>query len=94
MAPDISCKRIRSVIDLPLSLRLPSQGMDTRTSSYSGSLLEANAAGSVLSFEHLSYAVDAKQGKKLLLDDVSVDIRAGELLAVMVSGDLIVNFAV
>ncbi|KAF8178722.1 P-loop containing nucleoside triphosphate hydrolase protein [Pholiota molesta] len=50
--------------------------MDVRTSSYSGSSLEANVAGSVLSFEHLSYA-------KLLLDDVSVDIRAGELLAVM-----------
>jgi ABC-type microcin C transport system duplicated ATPase subunit YejF len=61
--------------------------MDVRTSSYSGSSLEANVAGSVLSFAHLSYAVDAKQGKKLLLDDVSVDIRAGELLAVMVSRD-------
>ncbi|GLB44858.1 putative ABC-2 type transporter [Lyophyllum shimeji] len=39
---------------------------------------------SVLSFSHLSYEVNLKGGAvKKLLDDVSVDIKAGELLAIM-----------
>ncbi|KAJ7301568.1 P-loop containing nucleoside triphosphate hydrolase protein [Mycena albidolilacea] len=43
-------------------------------------------SGSTLSYRHLSYRVDAKGkggGSKLLLDDVSVTLRAGELLAIM-----------
>jgi hypothetical protein len=44
-------------------------------------------SGSTLSYRHLSYRVDARGksgGSKLLLDDVSVTLRAGELLAIMV----------
>jgi len=43
-----------------------------------------NAPGSVLSYKNLSYSVKAKAGQKQLIDDVSVDVRAGELLAIMV----------
>jgi hypothetical protein len=40
---------------------------------------------SVLRFSHLSYQVKTKGGvAKVLVDDVSVDIKAGELLAIMV----------
>ncbi|KAF8956621.1 P-loop containing nucleoside triphosphate hydrolase protein [Flammula alnicola] len=42
-----------------------------------------NVAGSLLSFKHLSYAIGTKSGAKLLIDDISVNIRAGELLAIM-----------
>ncbi|KAJ3517350.1 hypothetical protein NLJ89_g561 [Agrocybe chaxingu] len=38
---------------------------------------------SVLSFTHLGYSVKTKEGSKLLVDDVSVDVRPGELLAIM-----------
>ncbi|KAG7094840.1 hypothetical protein E1B28_005649 [Marasmius oreades] len=39
---------------------------------------------SVLSFRHLNYQVSQKRGKtKTLVDDVSVDVRSGELLAIM-----------
>ncbi|KAJ7158040.1 P-loop containing nucleoside triphosphate hydrolase protein [Mycena crocata] len=42
-------------------------------------------SGSTLSFAHLSYEVPAKGkgSKKLLVDDVSVTVKAGELLAIM-----------
>lgn len=41
---------------------------------------------SVLSFAHLSYQVTTPSGVvKKLVDDVSVDIKAGELLAIMAS---------
>ncbi|KAG6897314.1 hypothetical protein C0992_002490, partial [Termitomyces sp. T32_za158] len=41
-------------------------------------------ANSVLSFSHLCYEVTVKGGvSRKLLDDVSVDIKAGELLAIM-----------
>ena len=44
-----------------------------------------NPPGSTLSFRHLSYQVDSKGAKgKLLVDDVSVTVKAGELLAIMV----------
>ena len=43
-----------------------------------------NAPGSVLSYKNLSYALKTKAGQKRLIDDISVDIRAGELLAIMV----------
>jgi len=40
---------------------------------------------SVLSFAHLSYEVTLKGGAvKKLLDDVSIEVKAGELLAIMV----------
>ncbi|KAK1221788.1 hypothetical protein PQX77_015407 [Marasmius sp. AFHP31] len=40
--------------------------------------------GSVLSFEHLSYHVYKKSGqKKTLVDDISVRVKPGELLAIM-----------
>ncbi|KAJ3510930.1 hypothetical protein NLJ89_g4395 [Agrocybe chaxingu] len=42
-----------------------------------------NVPGSVLSFKHLGYSVKEKDGSKVLVDDVSVDIHAGELLAIM-----------
>ncbi|KAF7344889.1 ABC transporter domain-containing protein [Mycena venus] len=44
-----------------------------------------NPSGSTLSFHHLSYQVDSKGSKagKLLVDDVSVTVKAGELLAIM-----------
>ncbi|KAK7022533.1 ABC transporter domain-containing protein [Favolaschia claudopus] len=47
---------------------------------------QVNPSGSTLSFLHLSYEVDSAKGKKvgkLLVDDVSVTVRAGELLAIM-----------
>ncbi|KAJ6457693.1 P-loop containing nucleoside triphosphate hydrolase protein [Mycena sanguinolenta] len=45
---------------------------------------QVNPLGSTLSFLHLSYQVDAKDSKgKLLVDDVSVTVKAGELLAIM-----------
>jgi hypothetical protein len=48
-------------------------------------LHEVNPSGSTLSFLHLSYQVDSKRNKgKLLVDDVSVTVKAGELLAIMV----------
>lgn len=41
---------------------------------------------SVLSFSHLGYEVTVKSGaSRKLLDDVSVEIKAGELLAIMVN---------
>ncbi|KAJ7455553.1 P-loop containing nucleoside triphosphate hydrolase protein [Mycena latifolia] len=47
-------------------------------------MTSANPSGSTLSFQHLSYQVDSKGSKgKLLVDDVSVTVRAGELLAIM-----------
>jgi hypothetical protein len=46
---------------------------------------EANPSGSTLSFEHLSYRVEVKGSKgKFLVDDVSVTVKSGELLAIMV----------
>ncbi|KAF9523157.1 P-loop containing nucleoside triphosphate hydrolase protein [Crepidotus variabilis] len=39
--------------------------------------------GSILSYEHLGYEVKTSEGRKALIDDVSVDICAGELLAIM-----------
>lgn len=40
----------------------------------------ARPTGSVLTFSHLSYTVKTKTGDKKLIDDVSVSIKAGELL--------------
>ncbi|GJJ06423.1 hypothetical protein Clacol_000614 [Clathrus columnatus] len=72
--------------------------MDTFPSSsangFEKSFASSVSTGSVLSFRHLSYQVKAKQHKyshgdpptsasALLVDDVSLDIRAGELLAIM-----------
>ncbi|KAF8207443.1 P-loop containing nucleoside triphosphate hydrolase protein [Mycena galopus ATCC 62051] len=46
---------------------------------------QVNPSGSSLSFLHLSYRVETKGGKgKLLVDDISVTVKAGELLAIMV----------
>ncbi|KAJ7477969.1 P-loop containing nucleoside triphosphate hydrolase protein [Mycena galericulata] len=43
-----------------------------------------NPSGSMLSFLHLSYQVDSKGSKgKLLVDDVSVTVKAGEPLAIL-----------
>ncbi|KAG6864929.1 hypothetical protein C0991_006311 [Blastosporella zonata] len=43
-----------------------------------------SSANSVLSFSHLSYQVPVKGGAwRTLLDDVSVEVKAGELLAIM-----------
>ncbi|KAH9475695.1 ABC transporter G family member 11 [Psilocybe cubensis] len=42
-----------------------------------------NSPSSVLSFQHLSFSVKTKSGSKYLIEDVSVNIRAGELLALM-----------
>ncbi|CAA7263567.1 unnamed protein product [Cyclocybe aegerita] len=42
-----------------------------------------NVSSSVLSFSHLGYSVKTKEGSKLLVDEVSVDVRPGELLAIM-----------
>ncbi|KAJ7246166.1 P-loop containing nucleoside triphosphate hydrolase protein [Mycena haematopus] len=45
---------------------------------------QVNPLGSTLSFLHLSYQVDTKDNKgKFLVDDVSVTVKAGELLAIM-----------
>lgn len=52
-------------------------------SSSSASSVSRPSKGSILSYEHLSYSVSTKQGVKLLVDDISLDIRAGELLAIM-----------
>ncbi|KAF8154965.1 P-loop containing nucleoside triphosphate hydrolase protein [Crassisporium funariophilum] len=38
---------------------------------------------SVLSYQHLTFSVNSTSGCKKLIDDVSVDIKAGELLAIM-----------
>ncbi|KDR73313.1 hypothetical protein GALMADRAFT_251927 [Galerina marginata CBS 339.88] len=57
--------------------------MAAHSSSSSLSADVVNVPGSVLSFKHLSYAVKTPNGQKKLIDDISVDIRAGELLAIM-----------
>jgi ABC-type glutathione transport system ATPase component len=49
-----------------------------------GSHARLNSSKSVLSFAHLSYQVGTKDGVKKLIDDVSVEVKAGELLAIMV----------
>jgi hypothetical protein len=44
-----------------------------------------DSTGSVLCYSHLSYQVKTKVGgAKVLVDDVSVEIKAGQLLAIMV----------
>jgi len=44
-----------------------------------------DSSGSVLRFSHLGYQVKTRSGvAKVLVDDVSVEIKAGELLAIMV----------
>lgn len=48
------------------------------------SLSERSSNNSVLSYRHLSYSVRTKDGPKKLLDDVSVDVHAGELLGILV----------
>jgi hypothetical protein len=58
--------------------------MAASSSPFSSSADVVNAPGSVLSYKNLSYSVKTKAGQKQLIDDVSVDIRAGELLAIMV----------
>jgi ABC-type glutathione transport system ATPase component len=45
---------------------------------------EVTKVGSTLSFKHLSYEVMDKSGPKRLVDDISVKVTAGELLAIMV----------
>lgn len=60
---------------------------DARTASLSlPTILDSSGSVTVLSFSHLSYHVpDTKgSGEKALVDDVSVEIKAGELLAIMV----------
>ncbi|PPQ80122.1 hypothetical protein CVT24_006561, partial [Panaeolus cyanescens] len=43
-----------------------------------------SSSSSILSYRHLSYAVKTGSGtSKKLIDDISVDARAGELLAIM-----------
>jgi hypothetical protein len=59
--------------------------MAASSPSSSSSADSVNSPGSVLSYKNLSYSVKTKAGQKQLIDDVSVDIRAGELLAIMVS---------
>ncbi|KAL7415076.1 P-loop containing nucleoside triphosphate hydrolase protein [Mrakia frigida] len=39
--------------------------------------------GSSLSFSHLSYTIKTKAGEKKLINDVSIKVKAGELLAIM-----------
>ena len=50
---------------------------------------EAPRHGSVLSYSHLSYQIPARRGGGTkyikLVDDVSVEVRPGEMLAIMVS---------
>ena len=44
-----------------------------------------NAGNSTLQFSNLSYQVKTKTGEvKTLVDDVSLEVKAGELLAIMV----------
>lgn len=85
----------------PLSISLPfsdshSYEMETLPSSSThgfeksvGSTSTSTNINSILSFRHLSYQVKpSRRGPSnpaLLVDDVSVDVRAGELLAIMVS---------
>lgn len=72
--------------------RLPeNNAMDVRSSSSSIShgvsseeRKTVDSVGSVLSFEHVSYTVSTKSRQKTLIDDISVSICAGELLAIMV----------
>ncbi|KAG5638547.1 hypothetical protein H0H81_012048 [Sphagnurus paluster] len=52
--------------------------------SLSSQRQQTHATNSVLSFSNLSYEVSLKGGaSKKLLDDVSVEVKAGELLAIM-----------
>lgn len=57
----------------------------TRGSGTLTPTLRAEGVGSVLSYEHLSYSVPSASngGSKLLIDDISLEVRAGELLAIM-----------
>lgn len=77
------------------SLCLLSQTPTTmaQKASTSTSSLDARtpSSGSTLSYRHLSYNVKVADGRKTLVDDVSVDIRPGELLAIMVCTSLWVN---
>lgn len=51
------------------------------------------SSNSVLRFSHLTYSVPAKAGgDKKLVDDVSLEVRAGELLAIMVRPTQPANF--
>lgn len=59
--------------------------MEGKPSRVTSSYLDLPAQGSVLSFAHLSYHVKSPQGEKTLVDDVSVDVKAGQLLAIMVN---------
>lgn len=40
-------------------------------------------SGSVATFSNLSYEVKTKDGVKLIVDDVSVQVGAGQMLAIM-----------
>ncbi|KAF9554187.1 P-loop containing nucleoside triphosphate hydrolase protein [Agrocybe pediades] len=42
-----------------------------------------STSGSTLSFKNLSYVVKTKAGSRRLVDDISLNVRAGELLAIM-----------
>ena len=48
------------------------------------SVSERSSSSSVLSYRHLSYSVKTKDGQKQLVDNVSVEVHAGELLGIMV----------
>lgn len=68
-----------------------SDASDTRIASLRLPNISMTSSSSVLSFCHLSYHVpDTKGGgKKALVDDVSVEIKAGELLAIMVFSQIL-----
>lgn len=64
--------------------RAPSSSSSCSHEVYTAEPKQVNGGGSILSFRHLSYAVNTKRGQKMLIDEVSVDVYAGQLLAIMV----------
>lgn len=75
------------------SLFIQSLNMSLRHSTSSRDIAEkVGVGGSILSLSNLSYQVSLANQKKILVDDVSASVRAGELLAVMVSRTALLTY--
>jgi len=62
--------------EIPLRQAGSFQGVELNTNNPSSSTF----TGSSVSFAHLSYTIKTKTGEKKLINDVSVTVKAGELL--------------
>ncbi|KAF9043399.1 P-loop containing nucleoside triphosphate hydrolase protein [Panaeolus papilionaceus] len=65
-------------------MTISSRTAHTATTASTSSEPQKAPSTSTLSYRHLSYSVRTTSGEnKMLIDDISVDVRAGELLAIM-----------